>query len=209
MNREQEFLALIEKHKGILYKVSRMYSDNDESQEDLFQEMLYQLWRSFSSFKKESQFSTWMYRVALNTAITSLKKEKRNPKTIALDHRLSVAEPETVSGRMELFYKAVQDLSKIEKAVVFLYLENYSHKAIGRQLGLSEGNARVRLPFNLPDSLQNLKGEQSPIAKIRTNMKLELVAQLAAVILGGVIPFWDEWNGQQKRVCMSCTMERS
>ncbi len=145
MNKEQEFLGLIEKHKGILYKVSRMYSDDDESREDLYQEMLYQLWRSFSSFKKESQFSTWMYRVALNTAITSLKKEKKSPKLVALDHQISMTENESSADRMELFYKAVQQLSKIEKAVVFLYLENYSHKAIGQQLGLSEGNARVRL----------------------------------------------------------------
>lgn len=145
MNKEQEFLDLLEKHKGILYKVSRMYTDDKESQEDLFQEMLYQLWRSFSSFSGKSKFSTWMYRVVLNTAITSYKKEQQNPKYVAFENNAVIKTEETSSERLDLFYKAVQQLSKVEKAVIFLYLENYSHRAIGKQLGLSEGNARVRL----------------------------------------------------------------
>ena len=75
--KEQEFLSRIEKHKGILYKVSKMYMDNIDDQEDLFQEIVCQLWKAYDSFKGESQFSTWMYRVAINTAIVFLKKEKR------------------------------------------------------------------------------------------------------------------------------------
>ena len=76
---EQEFLMQINEHKGILYKVSRMYFDQLEDQQDLFQEIILQLWKSLSSFKGDSQFSSWMYRVALNTAIVFFKKEKRKP----------------------------------------------------------------------------------------------------------------------------------
>ncbi len=75
--KEQEFLNRIESHKGILYKVSKMYMDNHDDQQDLFQEIICQLWKSYDSFRNESQFSTWMYRVAVNTAIVFLKKEKR------------------------------------------------------------------------------------------------------------------------------------
>ena len=75
--KEQEFLKRIESHKGILYKVSKMYMDNHDDQQDLFQEIVCQLWKSYDSFRNESQFSTWMYRVAVNTAIVFLKKEKR------------------------------------------------------------------------------------------------------------------------------------
>ena len=75
--KEQEFLSRIEQHKGILYKVSKMYMDNRDDQEDLFQEIICQLWKANDSFEGESQFSTWMYRVAINTAIVFLKKEKK------------------------------------------------------------------------------------------------------------------------------------
>ncbi len=145
MNREQKFLDLIQHHKGILIKISRMYSDDEESKKDLFQEILYQLWRSFSSFKEESTFSTWMYRVALNTAITSYKKEKRQVNSMAIEKDISEPITDIQSSRIEWFYRAVQQLSKIEKAVIFLHLENFSHRDIGKQLGISEGNARVRL----------------------------------------------------------------
>lgn len=145
MNKEKEFLDLIEVHKGIMYKISRMYTQDETTREDLFQEILYQLWRSFDSFKKESQFSTWMYRVALNTAITFYKKEQKHPPHLSLDQALLKVTEQEESTRITLFYQAVQQLTKVEKAVVFLYLENNTHKEIGRQLGLSEGNARVRL----------------------------------------------------------------
>ena len=162
MKDEQKFLGLIEQHKGILYKISRMYSDDEESQKDLFQEILYQLWRSYPSFKKESKFSTWMYRVALNTAITALKKEKKKLKYGRLEQTLNVISETNESSRITWFYETIQQFSKIEKAVIFLHLENFSHKEIGMQLGISEGNARVRLnriKNKLKDILKNTKYE--------------------------------------------------
>lgn len=146
--KEQEFLNRIEKHKGILYKVSKMYMDNHHDQQDLFQEIVCQLWKSFDSFRNESQFSTWMYRVAINTAIVFLKKEKRkvDKYEIASENiKEETDDSEIKENQIKHFYKAVQKLEKIDKAILFYQLEGFSHKEIGDNLGISEGNARVKL----------------------------------------------------------------
>ena len=146
--KESEFLNRIEKHKGILYKVSKMYMDNNDDQQDLFQEIVCQLWKSYDSFRNESQFSTWMYRVAINTAIVFLKKEKRkvDKYEIASENiKEETDDSEIKESQIEHFYKAVQKLEKIDKAIIFYQLEGFSHKEIGDNLGISEGNARVKL----------------------------------------------------------------
>ncbi|WP_298156308.1 RNA polymerase sigma factor [Flavobacterium sp.] len=146
--KEQEFLSRIENHKGILYKVSKMYMDNVDDQQDLFQEIVCQLWKGYESFKGESKFSTWMYRVAINTAIVFLKKEKRKvdkyeiPSENIRDDESDAALKES---QLEHFYRALQQLDKIDKAIIFYQLEGFSHKEIGEQLGISEINARVKL----------------------------------------------------------------
>lgn len=146
--KEQEFLKRIESHKGILYKVSKMYMDNHDDQQDLFQEIVCQLWKSYDSFRNESQFSTWMYRVAVNTAIVFLKKEKRKVDRYEIASE-NIKEDEGDShikeSQIDHFYKAVQKLEKIDKAIIFYQLEGFSHKEIGENLGISEGNARVKL----------------------------------------------------------------
>jgi RNA polymerase sigma factor (sigma-70 family) len=146
--REQEFLNRIESHKGILYKVSKMYMDNHDDQQDLFQEIVCQLWKSYDSFRNESQFSTWMYRVAVNTAIVFLKKEKRKVDKYEIASE-NIKEEDSDShikeSQIDHFYKAVQKLEKIDKAIIFYQLEGFSHKEIGENLGISEGNARVKL----------------------------------------------------------------
>ena len=146
--KEQEFLTKIEVHKGILHKVSKMYMDNRDDQQDLFQEIVCQLWKSYDSFRNESQFSTWMYRVAINTAIVFLKKEKRkvDKYEIASENiKEETNDSEIKESQIEHFYKAVQKLEKIDKAIIFYQLEGFSHKEIGGNLGISEGNARVKL----------------------------------------------------------------
>ena len=146
--KEQEFLTRIEKHKGILYKVSKMYMDNHDDQQDLFQEIVCQLWKSYDTFRNESQFSTWMYRVAVNTAIVFLKKEKRkvDKYEIASENiKDDEGDSDIKESQLDHFYKAVQKLEKIDKAIIFYQLEGFSHKEIGDNLGISEGNARVKL----------------------------------------------------------------
>lgn len=146
--KEQEFLNRIECHKGILHKVSKMYMDNSDDQQDLFQEIVCQLWKSYDSFRNKSQFSTWMYRVAVNTAIVFLKKEKRKVDKYEIASE-NIKEDESDAhikeSQLDHFYKAVQKLEKIDKAIIFYQLEGFSHKEIGEYLGISEGNARVKL----------------------------------------------------------------
>ena len=142
------FLELIDQHKGILHKIAMMYMDNSEDQNDLIQEIVLQLCKSFDRFESKSQFSTWMYRVSLNTALTYFRKEKRKAdrhtflENIDQVDEVDSGEKET---QLELFYKAVHELNKVEKALIFLFLEGQSHKEIGSNLGISEGNARVKL----------------------------------------------------------------
>jgi RNA polymerase sigma-70 factor (ECF subfamily) len=146
--KEQEFLNRIERHKGILYKVSKMYMDNHDDQQDLFQEIVCQLWKSHDSFRNESQFSTWMYRVAVNTAIIFLKKEKRKVdryEILSENIKEDEGDSQIKESQIDHFYKAVQKLEKIDKAIIFYQLEGFSHKEIGENLGISEGNARVKL----------------------------------------------------------------
>jgi RNA polymerase sigma factor (sigma-70 family) len=144
---EQEFLDAIHKHKGILFKISRMYFDKQEDQQDLVQEIILQLWKSLKSFNGDSQFSSWMYRVALNTAIVFFKKEKRKPdggeipETIQL---VSESYDDEKDQQLDHFYKAVMKLNKIEKALIFQYIEGLSGNEISKNLGISESNVRVK-----------------------------------------------------------------
>jgi len=145
---EKEFLHLIDQHSGILYKVSRMYMDIQSDQEDLRQDIIFQLWKSIHTFKGNSQFSSWMYRVAINTAITYFKVEKRRPDKTELNTNFDIEDSlfdDTKNNQLAHFYKAVKSLNKIEKAIILLFIEGYSHKEIGKQLGLSDGNTRVKL----------------------------------------------------------------
>lgn len=147
-DKEAEFLARIQAHKGILFKISKMYMDNREDQDDLFQEIICQLWKVYDTFRGDSQFSTWMYRVAVNTAIAFFKKEKKQPPRYEILSE-NIGEPDSDADLKELqldhFYRALQTLDKIEKALVFYHLEGYSHAEIGSNIGISEGNARVKL----------------------------------------------------------------
>ncbi|WP_396335942.1 RNA polymerase sigma factor [Chryseobacterium soli] len=126
-----------------------MYADSIEDREDLQQEIMIQLWKSYQNFKGNSEFSTWMYRVAINTAITFLKKEKQRTGSQAyVPYHFEMANEDynpTKDKQLEIFYKAVQGLNALEKAVIFYFMEGMSHKEIGDNLGVSEGNARVKL----------------------------------------------------------------
>jgi RNA polymerase sigma factor (sigma-70 family) len=147
--KENRFLQLIEAHKGILYKICRVYQDRPEDQTDLFQEIILQLWQSYDSFCGDSQFSSWMYRVAFNTAIVFFKKDRRRPDHSAVAAYGDLAEElHTVREKEEqlaIFYRAVQRLNKVDKALIFLYMEGQTGREIAVILGITPLNVRVRL----------------------------------------------------------------
>lgn len=148
-SQEKEFLEKIEKHKGVIFKISKMYMDNRDDQNDLYQEIVYQAWKSYSGFQNKSDFSTWLYRTALNTAIVFLRSEKKRDfiHNQSIDHLTVHQESydEADDKNMKLMYEAIHQLSPIDKALIFFYLEDFSGKEIANQLGLSEVNVRVKL----------------------------------------------------------------
>ena len=146
---EKEFLEKIEKHKGVIFKISKMYMDNFDDQKDLFQEITFQVWKAYPSFEEKSQFSTWLYRVALNTAIVFLKSEKKRSfiKNDEVENFKIVADDydDDEEKKLAKLYKAIQQLNEIDKALIFYYLQDYSGKEIAENMGITEVNARVKL----------------------------------------------------------------
>lgn len=146
---EKQFESYINEHELLLYKVCRIYAYTDADRQDLFQEIVIQLWKAFPRFRGEAKFSTWMYRVAINTAITGLRKQKDfitsyEPSALPADRsddNGSQAEEE----HLQLLHKAIEQLSQIEKAIVMLYMEDRSYEEMEDILGISQGNLRVKM----------------------------------------------------------------
>ncbi len=142
-------MTLLEKHQNIAHKICRIYTNDQEEHNDLFQEITIQLWKAYPKFRGDSKFSTWMYRVALNTAITLYRKAKRSIRTDNFDEVSFKIKADEYDGETEhqlkLMYKAVKELNDIDKALVFLYLEDQSYREISKTLGISEINARVKM----------------------------------------------------------------
>lgn len=148
-NRElnkKAFSELIEKNQAIIHKVTMVYANARADREDLFQEICLQLWKSYPTFREEAQFSTWMYRVALNTAISNIRKSK---KTVAFEplhdteriHDDSNNEKENV----HLLYRAISKLNRIDKAIILLWLEEKNYEEIASIMGTSKTNVSVKL----------------------------------------------------------------
>lgn len=146
MGDDREFISLLARHQAVVHKVCCLYMDNAHDREDLFQEVVLQAWKSFGSFRGDAQFPTWLYRVALNTAITYFKKERREEKVLTQLQPESYCE---ISYRedeqMQAMYKAIASLSKVDKALVALYLEDYDYKTIGEMMGISANNVAVKM----------------------------------------------------------------
>jgi RNA polymerase sigma-70 factor (ECF subfamily) len=143
---ETEFLKLIHDNQKIIYKICRLYRDSREDQEDLFQEIVYQLWKSYPGFKRESKVSTWIYRIALNTAIAIYRKSK-----ISIDYyeelpeHIHPSDEKTISENEEKLFCALRKLNDSEKAIISLYLEDFCYQEIADITGLGESNVGVRL----------------------------------------------------------------
>ncbi|MDC1373887.1 RNA polymerase sigma factor [Polaribacter sp.] len=146
---EAKFLSDFEKNQNIVHKICRIYTTNREAHNDLFQEVTIQLWRNYEKFRGEAKFSTWMYRVALNTAISLYRKSIRQLKTkdiSAFEYKIKAVDyDDTEELQLKALYNAIQQLNDIEKALIFLYLEDKPYKEISETLGISNGNARVKM----------------------------------------------------------------
>ncbi|MBX9784139.1 MAG: sigma-70 family RNA polymerase sigma factor [Chitinophagaceae bacterium] len=160
---QDEFLKIVNENQGIIRKVCHVYGRDEAGKEDLYQEIVIQLWKSYSSFRGESKFSTWMYRIALNTAISDLRKQSR---------RVDLKFPEFIpredadmrddarEEQLKQLYTAIQKLSEVEKAVVMLYLEDKSYEEMEEILGISNGNLRVKMN-RIKDKLRTIAKEEA------------------------------------------------
>ena len=146
---KEEFLRNITGNQGIIHKVTRIYCDNVDDRKDLFQEILIQLWKSYGSFKEQSKFSTWMYRVAINTAITAFKKGSRQKaKTQFVSEIPSIADDDyddELEENLNLLHTAIGQLTGIEKSIVLLYLEDKSYEEIAEITGITQNYVRVKM----------------------------------------------------------------
>ena len=147
---EQQFSELAEQHQGIIHKVCSMYCEKEADRKDLFQDILIQWWRAFPSFKGQSKFSTWAYRVAINTAISNFRKQKRQLDFHALEtSSLQIPDysnrSEEYEERSRLLYLAINKLSKIEKAIIMLHLEDHNYEEIGTIIGITKNHVGVKI----------------------------------------------------------------
>lgn len=147
---KDQFIDDVNQNIGIIHSICNTFVQyNSAEQKDLFQEIMYQLWKSYPSFNGNSKFSTWMYRVAFNTAITHSKKSGRTPEKVELNenHHTVPAADSSIDGEKEvaLLYSAIQTLKDIDKAIILLYLNENSYKEIADVTGLTKTNISVRL----------------------------------------------------------------
>lgn len=141
----KQFSEQISNHVGILHKICRTYKKDQDDRADLFQEIVYNAWKSYPKFEGRSKFSTWLYRVALNTALYQNRKDRFFGKTTDIDlvHNVITAEPKDEST--ELLWMAINRLNELEKSIVVLYLEELPYKEISDITGLTENNIAVKL----------------------------------------------------------------
>ena len=139
---EKNFLNDFEKNQNIVHKICRIYTSNQDEHNDLFQEITIQIWKNYSKFRGESKFSTWMYRVSLNTAISLYRKSSRKIKTqdfsdVSFKIK-SVDYDDTKDEQLKALYNGIRELNDIEKALIFLYLEDKPYKEIAKTLGITD-----------------------------------------------------------------------
>ena len=140
---EREFITLVQKHSGIIRRILYLYVDDPEDQKDLEQEIRLQAWKSLGRFRKDAAFSTWLYRVALNTVLTF--RRRQTPPSSSLDRVDMMTEVSGLSDHSELLLRAIKGLSDIDKTIITLHLEDYDHPEIADITGLTKNNVAVKL----------------------------------------------------------------
>lgn len=144
-----EFSKRVLESQGIIHKVSRMYCDNEEHRKDLFQEILIQLWKSYTSFRGDSKFTTWLYRVAINVAIQDFRKTKRKRQLFFQTNDFSESSEATKSNlqdeKLKAMHNAIANLNKVEKAIVMLHLDEKSNEEIAEIVGITQNYVRVKM----------------------------------------------------------------
>lgn len=145
--QKQIFEAWLSKHRGLFFKFVRAYAYTPDDQDDLFQEVSLQIWRSIPNFRGDSAESTWIYRVAMNTSIAWTKKERKHTdRQQSLDHvEHLLKETDFQDSRLDWLYGQIAKLNEIDKALTVLLLDGFSYKEMSNMLGISESNVGVKI----------------------------------------------------------------
>ena len=148
MDKKDNFVQVIKSNEGIIYKITAVYSNSTEDQKDLYQEIVYQLWKSYEAFRGDAKISTWLYRIALNTSIAHINQEKRRGYRIPIDFELlntAGEQDKETEERFNLLYAAIKKLNTAEKGIILLFLEGNSHEEIAAITGFTKTNIGTRL----------------------------------------------------------------
>lgn len=148
MDKKDTFIQAIQSNEGLIYKVASFYTDCKEDRDDLVQEIIYNLWKSFDTFKQQSSLSTLMYRVAMNVAVLHLKKSKKKVVSVPIDDDvLNFKETgnRDAEEKWQTLQQHIQQLNLFDKGILMLYLENKSHEEIAQITGISKTNVGTKL----------------------------------------------------------------
>ena len=148
MDKTSRFAEIIRKNEGLIFKIATLYSNGLQDKEDLYQEIIFQLWKSFETFSDRSKLSTWMYRVAMNTAIYNLKSVKKQVNTTPIDReteRLVDTVDDWEERRIRLLHESIQTLNLLERGIILLFLEGKSHQEIAEIIGITTSNVGTRI----------------------------------------------------------------
>jgi RNA polymerase sigma factor (sigma-70 family) len=165
VEKSETFLLVIQSNKGIIYKIANSYSHDAEDRKDLVQEIIIQLWKSFDNYTDQFKYSTWIYRIALNTAISFYRKENRrtqisNPISDSIINFGDTSVPDETEEKIAFLQQFISELKELDKALMLLYLEEKSHKEIAEIIGISETNVATkigRIKTILKQKFSNLK----------------------------------------------------
>jgi RNA polymerase sigma-70 factor (ECF subfamily) len=155
---EQQFAELVKAHKSTIYTVCYMFSKDEDEVNDLFQEVLVNLWKGFGSFEGRSDARTWVYRVSLNTCISDDRKKKRR-KTVPLSMDINLFEDRDADSRqVQMLNKRISRLGAFDRAIILLWLENMSYEEIGQVVGITAKNVSVRL-YRIKEQLKQMSND--------------------------------------------------
>ncbi|MDR1091163.1 MAG: sigma-70 family RNA polymerase sigma factor [Prevotella sp.] len=155
---DAQFLEMIRQNEGIIFKVTSFYADKERSIGDLYQEVVLNLWKAYPSFRGEIKYSTWIYRIALNTCISFYRRNKKN--VVYVDISMDMPEPTDNKEEIQELYRLINRLGKIERALVLLYLDDKSYKEIADITGLTVTNVATKLS-RIKEKLKQMSNRQN------------------------------------------------
>lgn len=157
--QEKEFIALVENYKQVIYKVCYIYATDPDNLNDLYQEVVINLWKAFPRFRGECKVSTWVYRIGLNTCISFFRKSKSRPEVVPISVDLeAVAEDEDKTAQLRELYRMINCLGRLERALILLWLEERSYQEMAEITGISRNNVAVKLN-RIKEKLKQMSNE--------------------------------------------------